>query len=68
MGNSKRYEFTPEQQAAIGQLVVDKWGGNITQSGIGINAIPYIAFQMTPNGRVYFYDIYPDGTVVAQDD
>lgn len=66
MGNSRRYEFTPEQQAAIGQLVVDKWGGHITQTGVGVDAA-YIYFQMTPNGRIYGYDVYPDGTVVAHD-
>lgn len=62
MGNSQRYEFTPEQETEIGRLVVDHWGGHITQTGFNDREIPYIYFQMSPDGEVKGFNVYPDGT------
>jgi hypothetical protein len=75
--SSKRegYEFTGQQEVAIGELVVDHWGDNI-QTGFIVCKIrpykgftlPYLAAKKGPNHPVVFYQIDPDGQVTVRDD
>lgn len=66
------YEFTDKQEEAIGQLVVDCWGGHC-QTGfthedfadeLSGDHVPYLYTQMGPNHKIKRALIYPDGTVV----
>lgn len=57
------YEFTDKQEEAIGQLVVDYWGGHIVQTGFDESNVPYMYFQMAPNTPTNGFNISPDGTV-----
>lgn len=63
-----KYDFTDEQKLEIGETVCNSFAANIqtgfrTVSGVD-DPVPYIAIQMTPNGRVRFLDFLRDGTVI----
>ena len=59
-----KYEWTEQQEEAIGQLVADKWGCD-TQSGWDFDGgVPYIYFKRSPNEPAQRYSIHPDGTVM----
>jgi hypothetical protein len=60
-----RYEFTKEQEQAIGQLVIDHWGGHVQSGMNGVNHTPYLSIKFSHNSPVRSYEIHPDGTVVT---
>ena len=61
--SNHHYDFTPEQEQAIGQLVTDYWNSNI-QTGFGLTErVPHIWFQHGPSLPVQRFEIHPDGTV-----
>jgi hypothetical protein len=66
--SDKRYEFTPQQEEAIGQLVTDRWGDNF-QTGIVLDpgpniGLPFLYSQTGPAHSVRRAVIAPDGTVL----
>lgn len=61
MGDSERYEFTPEQESEIARIVVDYWGGHF-QCGFGDEGLPYISLRLSPDTPVKTFDIDTDGT------
>lgn len=70
----ERYEFTPEQEAAIGQLITDRWGDNfqtgfdnITDNFNQGTGYPMLYSQTGPHLPVRRAVIAPDGTVLFDD-
>lgn len=71
MADSERYEFTPEQEAEIGRLVIDRWGDNfqtgfdeITDTFDKGTGYPMLYSQSGPTHPVRRTVIAPDGTTV----
>jgi hypothetical protein len=62
MAESQKYEFTPEQETAIGQLVVENYKAHFQISIIG--GVPVLYFSFKPDNRISSYCVHPDGTVV----
>lgn len=67
----EKYEFTPEQEKAIGQLVTDRWGDNfqtgfdnITDNLNQGTGYPYITSQSGPVHPARRAVIAPDGEIV----
>lgn len=61
-----KYDFTPEQQEAVKQLVVDHWGWNM-QSGYDVQEdAMYLYAQEGPNLPVQGWTILVDGSVIPR--
>lgn len=60
-----RYEFTEQQEKAIGELVVDLWGCNF-QTGYTERGIPCVYAQRGPHTRVVPFSIDLDGTLLCR--
>lgn len=62
----ERYEFTTDQEIAIGHIVVDQWGSNI-QTGIDLaTEVPFIYAQKGPNQPIKCWNVDRDGTVTVR--
>jgi hypothetical protein len=58
------YEFTDEQEEAIGQLVTDRWGDNFQTGFDQATTHPELFSQTGPNHPVRSAVIARDGTVI----